>query len=346
MFSLSASSVAVIDHHIKDNLNAARERLAILKQSCPSVTIDFARKCINPYELIGHAQSTPRQRNFYGFLELVERVPALGHALQGRTLHLCEAPGNFIEAVLHLYPQADWHASSLNHSVPFFDHLQQAKKSNGHSRVMFGLQGSGDITKPDVLPFLERELGSDKATLVTCDGGVWLDDKDRNNQETLNSALFQAEIHVALACMALHGCLVVKLFDTFESTTHALVHALSVRFARGYIIKLDSGRITSSERYLVFEDYNGQPWRAEELDNYQMKNGTILHDSAVALAQQQTTAIIQTVQLATYLHAINVSTAVDARNMFLETLATCQTRLKAAQSFLARIDNLRIVQVL
>ena len=321
-------------------LDQARERLCTLKQQCATVTIDFARKCINPYELIGYAQSTPRQRSFYSFLELMARIPALRAVLgRNRTLHIGEAPGNFIDAVLHLQPHADWHAISINTGVPFYEHLQHAKKPNGHSRVMYGPDGSGNVMQPDLLLFVERELGVDRAALITCDAGLWVDDKDRNQQEVLNMDLIAAELRLAVSCVALHGSVIIKMFDCFHTATHSLLRHVAGFFAETCVVKLDSGRITSSERYVVLMDYQGQPY-TPQVPNY-AEYWAPLIPSAVQLARQQAQAINDTVQLATYLHAINMTTPADARTLFTETLAVCHSRLQMAQEFLKRVEILK-----
>jgi hypothetical protein len=320
-------------------LDQARERFSTVKQQCSTVTIDFARKCINPYELIGYAQSTPRQRNFYAFLELITHVPSLRALVAGRTLHIGEAPGNFIDALLHLQPQADWHAISLNPGVPFYEHLQQAKKTNGHSRVMYGPDGSGNVMKPELLSFVERELGSERATLITCDAGLWIDDKDRNQQEVLNVDLLAAELRLAMTCIAVHGSIVIKVFDTFHVSTHNLLRHVASYFAATHVIKLNSGRITSSERYVVLVDYQGQPYNTQIVAY--SDHWVPLMQSTVQLAQQQTLAINETVQLATYLNAINMCTPTDARTLFTETLAVCHNRLQLAQEFLTRVECLK-----
>ena len=205
MFSYSLNRYKEHMPASNQDLDSAREKMFDARRHSDSVartipqhTFAYAQRAVNPYELVQHLDNGENMwpRSFYTILELAALFPAIRTAATAKTLHLCEAPGYFCDAVLRLSDgQADWHACSLsNRGMLFQKHLLLAKKSNGHSRVVFGERGTGDLQEKDTAMCIVYECGGN-VSLVTADGA---DDEVQDQWSLTNVKLLAAQMFTAL----------------------------------------------------------------------------------------------------------------------------------------------------
>lgn len=338
-------------------LQDAQRNFGDAKKTCSLATVDYARKCVNPYELLSHVDSYDvtmhKNRAFYKILEIVALFPTLYPCLtNNRTLHLCEAPGNFIDGVSFLAKQTnDWHASSLRgpKNITFYSHHLEAKKTNGHARVIFGEDGTGNITHAENSERLICENGVHRATLVTGDGGFQLDDQEYEEQEERSHQLWAAELYTALRALAPGGALVLKIFHGAHEITHALMALLLPLFGAVHLVKLRTSRICNGECYVVAEGFNKNHSSfvatMEMLKTVAFKGTTehlvrtplqSLYQAFIAMAQQQIAACTDCVALAYYLQAIGIVSLNDVRQHSTQLYAN-ETYVAAAQTLLDEI---------
>ena len=173
-------------------------------------------------------------------LQLSCALPAPKHSV-----HLCEAPGGFIQAVASTPSLLSWKwdACTLQHGlIPRVDVLPMA---------------NGNFFFADVMDY-ERtcaRLAAGSADLVTADGAVSM---DHNALETEHLPLLLAQIAVAFHCLHVgRGTLVIKFFEGRLDTTRQVLALLSTRFQRMSIIKPTTSKPTNSERYAVAYAFQG-----------------------------------------------------------------------------------------
>lgn len=236
---------------LEEELSDVLEELAALTTQLPRATIEYARKCANPAELIQHMDAiTPvkRSRSYYHLLELASVIPEVYRACHERTLHLCEAPGGFVDAALMLSSnKADWHAVSIDKpGLPqFYPHLAQAKKTNGHARVIYGEHGSGDLLDPRNYACIVHEVGAGKAALVTADA------------DTTDGKLLMVEVLVAAKTLRKGGCFVLRIEHETPETRRA-AWACCALFELAKVYRLVTTNPCDPERYLVGVGFAGR----------------------------------------------------------------------------------------
>ena len=334
---------------LKIELEEAANEVAATRRTCSQATYEYARKCVNPYELVSHINTneTPSTKNraYFTMLELAAVFPGLVDCMNDCTLHLCESPGSFIDAVLFLSNnRADWHGVSLctKASVPFYEHHMTAKKPNGHSRVIFG-DDSGDLLRREPARCIVYEIGAAKAMLVTADGDTPEED------EASMVPLIAAQMFTALRALAPGGAFVLKVYNTFERATQQLIGICLNMFQAVSMVKLGTTNIVTADRYVVCQKFNASPELLTEMltlieplafEGQASMDGIApapLSVSMMDIGQRQHAALMDCVALAEYFHAIGIVNTSDARRHFISELAMNTKRVEDAQDMLARL---------
>lgn len=233
---------------LKEKINAVRSQIDALRVKGLGLTFTSATRFVNPYEDLSFQGSSSRA--FFKLYEILKRYRLLEkHVLPGhsiKTLHLCEAPGSFVEATQEYIKRhwgdqcrLDWYGVTLR------DGLEWKTTNQSAPNVIYA-----DVTK-DKLPDRVNQ-----SVLVTGDGGFEIDFKDRNDQEIQNTPLLAGQIHQSFQTLAPNGHMVIKMFDMMELDTCELLWDCYLRFDKLYIIKPFGSRICNSEKYVVGVRYN------------------------------------------------------------------------------------------
>lgn len=177
-------------------------------------------------------------RAYYKMQEMM-----LSCALQvpARTVHLCEAPGGFVQAVAEDAPPAwEWRALTI------------ATGPAPSPRLPPG----GHFVFADVRDVQQRAVLCDQgwAMLVTADGATEMD-HDRLEEE--HWPLLRAQTEMGLWCLGEGGVFVVKFFEGLHVQTQTWIALLTTRFESVSLIKPITSRPTNSERYLVARGFAG-----------------------------------------------------------------------------------------
>ena len=181
-----------------------------------------------------------------------------------RSLHVAEAPGNFVCALNHYIntkkPEGyiwDWRANTYEDAKGdmgyLSDDLGLIKKYR--SKWLLGPSGTGDITvKENILSF-------GKYHLVTSDVKV-VSEKNPNydEEENMNAAVHLGHILVALESLAVGGTAILKHFTLFESFSHDLITIFASCFEQCFVYKPETSKAGNSEVYLVGIRFQQNPY--------------------------------------------------------------------------------------
>jgi 23S rRNA U2552 (ribose-2'-O)-methylase RlmE/FtsJ len=196
------------------------------------------------------------------------------------SMHLAEGPGSFIQATMFYrdmfsqYSKNDKFYAVTIHPENFKDHIppleekfvkyyekenpQRFIKHKTYSKKISGGsidKDNGDLTDPKTIRLLSGGMGSDKADLVTADGGFnW---KNENIQEQEAFTLILAQIIAAVKVQKKEGHFVCKFFESFTVTTIKLVNILSALYKDVYAVKPFTSRVSNSEKYFVCMGFFG-----------------------------------------------------------------------------------------
>lgn len=195
-----------------------------------------------------HAGTRSVSRAFY---KLAEIFSSCALPYPSRSLHLCEAPGGFVQCIDRIHPDAStwsWVAVSLpphaseQERVPLFltDLLPMSR-----GRVVLADVG-------DASALLSHHVQSGSFDLVTADGSS---DLDPERLEELHLPLLWKETRAALEALSRGGVLVIKFFEGRRVATLKWIAFLTLHFEAVSVIKPVTSRPTNSERYAVCQGY-------------------------------------------------------------------------------------------
>lgn len=180
-----------------------------------------------------------------GYFKLYEIIKACAIKPPDRSLHLCEAPGGFLEATLDAFPDVRAQATTLESGPPMSSRF-------GDHRVALD---ETDLLHERARAELEDLFTDQRVDLVTADGGFAFRDLDNAEEEAL--PLVRAQIDVALRTLARGGSFVLKIFGCSTSESVTSLATLCASFAFTSLYKPTLSRPTNSELYVVCREFLG-----------------------------------------------------------------------------------------
>ena len=211
------------------------------------------------YHVKNISQISPISRSYFKFREMYYEYNLLKTNHKNKIACLAEAPGGFIESIIHLLPNDNiQQISSItllssDKKVPRWNHsLKKYSKIKFHA----GIKGNGDLYDFKNIISLIKEIGKNTVHLVTGDGGFDYS-SDYSKQEENSFKLIYSEVFLALNLQIKGGIFICKIFDTFLPQTIILIHILQESYDEIYIHKPKISRYSNSEKYLVCRGYKG-----------------------------------------------------------------------------------------
>jgi len=188
------------------------------------------------------------------------------------SIHLAEAPGNFILAMNHylrLYPKVewDWLANSYR------DLYSHTRHENTHendqqthylddvyglirhypNKWIFGADGDGDITSvPNIISFKQDAICKLKGDVhfVTSDVKYAPSDMNYDEEENYNIPVHLGHLLCALTLLSSGGIMMLKEFTFFEASSVSLLYLLANCFDRLLIVKPRTSKAANAEVYI------------------------------------------------------------------------------------------------
>ena len=230
---------------------------------------EIAKKQIHIYEYIytssfykkNISKTSPISRSYFKLRELLYDYPIVENSGKKTFVCLAEAPGGFIQSILH------WMNQDVIHKIHAITLLSDDKKiptwnkslhNNPYIEFHKGQNGDGDLYDlMNVLSFI-KGIGKSSVDVITGDGGFDYS-SDYNNQEKHSIKLIYSEIFIALNLQSRGGSFICKIFDVFLKETISLIYILHQSYEKVFIHKPCISRCSNSEKYIVclcFKGYN------------------------------------------------------------------------------------------
>lgn len=223
-------------------------RLRQAKSHVPAVIAKYGRK-----EWSSRVDSVPAHAFSRSTREVASRAYHKMHEIfqscalpfPSKSLHLCEAPGGFVQWVGDHHPSPDawtWTALSLEAGPQFQTRLLPMSR---------GTLLQGDVSLTDAfLPLIP----CGEFDLVTADGAV---EMNHDDIEAEHIGLLFSQTRLALHALARGGTLLIKCFEAGTYETQAYIAQMTTLFRNVSVIKPLTSRATNSERYLVCRHFEG-----------------------------------------------------------------------------------------
>jgi hypothetical protein len=208
-------------------------------------------------------------RSFYKLIEIIHDVVGIEFVRNRKDAMTCaflaEGPGGFIEAFIDL--RRNIRGEGVVDGL-FGMTLQSQCKKIPRWRVgreylqanpvnfLTGVDKTGNLYNIENIDDLVNTIGENKCDLVTGDGGFDFS-SDYDSQEVASLKLIAAELYAVLRLQRTGGCSVIKVFDLWKSSTHAILDIVYKSYKDVYLFKPLTSRPANSEKYLVCVGFKG-----------------------------------------------------------------------------------------
>lgn len=237
--------------NVDSQLEQAKERVGVFKikrgDAAWKERVEKVDRMVNMRTLT----TAPVSRAYF---KLVEILRTCAIRVSGRSLHLCEAPGGFVQAVIDETNCNDIRAMSRRCGGAAYFSLLISRADRVH--ILDDLPHSSDLMCKDVRDeVVERSLDSD---LITADGAF---DNDARPEvaEAMTATLILHEIDTATRAQKKGGTFVLKIFGLALNLTRECIAILTTCYETVSIVKPFTSRIVNDERYIVCQNFTAPP---------------------------------------------------------------------------------------
>jgi len=165
---------------------------------------------------------------------------------------------NYFSITLRVKEQSQYNKSLDWEHYKCKQYFNSLSNQNYKILLSYGIGDGNMLNTENLKYFIENDLKNEKCELVTADGGIELNtDEEYEFQELYNVKLFFSEAITAMACQAIGGKYIMKIYDSFFDVTIDILILLTMYYERVRITKPHTSRPASSERYLVCENFKG-----------------------------------------------------------------------------------------
>jgi cap2 methyltransferase len=184
------------------------------------------------------------------------------------SLHIAEAPGNFMLAINHKiktqYPSVDWewlansYKELYNREDGGYLRDQYGLIRKHPTRWIFGADGDGDITSVDNINSFAQDVQmkfEGQLHLITSDVKYVPKNVNFDEEENINTPVHLGHLLSSLVTLSKDGTMILKQFTVFESQSVCLLYLMSHCFKKLRIVKPETSRPANSEMYVVGTGY-------------------------------------------------------------------------------------------
>ena len=239
---VEAISTDDVDHH----LERAKERVGVFRFKHGDERWKERVASVDRPMQFANTIERPVSRAYFKLIEII-RTCALG--TPETTLHICEAPGGFAQAVLSEFPTTRTvYVMSRARGGPLFSTvvLHDARVEE------LDVDGDSNVLRAQVRDDIVARARD--VDLVTADGAI--DNEERPElTEDATARLIACEIDAALRVQREGGTFVLKIFGFMRRITRQLIALLTTCYETVYILKPHTSRSVNDERYIVCTNF-------------------------------------------------------------------------------------------
>ena len=241
---------------------------------------EFLKRTSNPYELVfSQCQDVripqsicslkPLSRSFFKMIEILtvmdffKRHKSKDNMI--RSAHVCEGPGGFIEALLHLSSSNGIKVENVwamtlrptKTNIPGWKRAFYFLKKSPMVNIEYGADDTGNILIPiNQGAFLEKTRS--KCHIFTADGGFDFSEHYGTQEEEV-LPLLVSSIIIGLQTLIRGGDFILKIFDTESRATIDLIALLASCFEQWTLYKPSLSRPCNAEKYFLGRGYRIAP---------------------------------------------------------------------------------------
>jgi len=220
------------------------------------------KRKLNPYEYINTqfdafspcvCNYKPISRAFFKLLEILNTF-SFSFPKVMRSFHLAEGPGGFIEAIQYSRKNSKdlYYGMTLldnKRDIPLWNKCERNLMKGNSNIIIESGDGTGNLYHLENLLHVKKHY-EHSMDFITADGGFDYS-VDFNNQEESSLHLIFSEICFALMMQKKGGHFILKVFDTFSSSTIELIYLLTYLYEEVIVSKPMTSRPANSEKYIL-----------------------------------------------------------------------------------------------
>ena len=273
-----------------DEVSVAKEKgeLELLKEQIEILDTnnewEYLKRTSNPYELVfsqsqdvripqSISNMRPLSRSFFKMIEILivmdffrrHSDTLLGKKYTIKSAHVCEGPGGFIEALLHLAQKNSitvenaW-AMTLKPTktnIPGWKRAYHFLRKSPMVHIEYGADETGDIMVPiNQGAFLDKARS--KCHIFTADGGFDFSEHYGTQEEEVLPLLISSAL-IGLQTLVRGGDFILKVFDTESKATMDLLALLASCFDFWTLYKPSLSRPCNAEKYFLGRGFRTAP---------------------------------------------------------------------------------------
>ena len=262
---------------LKTHLNTAKHKL---DRVCKNKKFQVVCEAVRSYDALrtdrgivvrelGAEVCTNAWLKMYELCSLIDPMLATIENRRSRdfgTLHLAEAPGNFILALNHYLKtshKVDWHWYANTYKTQASqDGQSYLEDTYGMidaypNNWLFGADGDGDITSDANIRSFKHVLGETKIDLVTSDVKYVPAVENYDEEENINGPVQLGALVGSLATLDKGGMVCLKQFTIFEAHSISWLWLMACCFRNLRIVKPETSKAANSEIYVIGLGYKG-----------------------------------------------------------------------------------------
>lgn len=230
----------------REDLNLAKEQVGVFKLKNGDTKWKSQVQLVDRVVKLENVIKRPICRAYF---KLVEIVRTASVTAPSSSLHLCDAPGGFVQAVLSEFPSVKTvrYMSLLAENAPYFSqelrHLRAERIELDHDSNLLDSRVRTQIAQQSQL-----------YDLITADGAID-NDSCPELSETASALLVACEIETALANQEEGGCFVLKVFGLSLPVTKQLISVLARSYRMISVLKPFTSRSVNDEIYVVSQGF-------------------------------------------------------------------------------------------
>ena len=170
---------------------------------------------------------------------------------------LAEAPGGFVQALLHY--RYKYYNDNIT-AISLYENKKNIKwgLNNNKYKIIYGdpeKNHDGNLYNPEIIEYYINSH-KNKLDLITADGGMLLTDYKENYKSQYHLQLFLCELYISLKLLKNNGIFILKVYELCSQNMIDFIIIINKLYKKVNIFKPKTSREMNNEKYIICRELN------------------------------------------------------------------------------------------